>query len=187
MSSQRVTEKILADAKEEAKQILAQHKEEAKNIADDYAKRFAQKKAHSDREVEETIKTEIMRALSQKRLDLSKKMTGHKQKLIKAAIKEAVGQLIEHKEYATFLKALVKNSGEKEGELILSNADAKRFGDDLEKYIRKEGLNLRISANDEMTGGIIIKKEKTTYIGSLDIILELLSDELAIVISKELF
>lgn len=187
MSSQKVTDKILADAKEEAGQILAKHKEEAKNITDDYANRSAQKKAQNDREVEEMTRTEIMRALSQKRLDLNKKITGHKQKLIKSAIKEAVAQLIEHKEYANFLKAFIKKSGEKEGDLLLSNADAKRHRNDLERFIRDAGLKLRISVSDELTGGIAIKKEQRKYIGSLDIILELLSDELAIVISKELF
>ncbi|KPL15653.1 hypothetical protein AMJ74_01080 [candidate division WOR_3 bacterium SM1_77] len=187
MSSQKVTDKILADAKEEARQILAQHKEEAKSITVDYANRSAQKKAQNDREVREITRTEIMRALSQERLDLNKKITEHKQRLIKSVIKEAVAQLIEHKEYANFLKAFVKKSGEKEGDLLLSNADAKRHRNALERFIQDEGLKLRISVGDELTGGIVIKKEKRNYIGSLDIILELLSDELAIVISKELF
>jgi V/A-type H+-transporting ATPase subunit E len=187
MSSQKVTDKILADAKEEAKQILAQLEKEADNIKNEYAKRIAQKKAQNDREIDETIKTATMRALSQKRLDLNKDITEHKQKIIKAVIQEAITQLIGHKEYADFLKTLVKRSNEKEGDLLLSSADAKRYRNELEKYIQAEGLNLKISVDDGLTGGVVIKKEKTNYIGSLDIILELLSDELAIVVSKELF
>jgi len=187
MSSQKVTEKILADAKEEAGQILERLENEAKQISDDYAERAAKKKAQDEEEIQERTKTEIMRALSQRRLDLNKSITGHKQKTITEVINESVAQLVARKEYADFLKALIRSSHVKEGNLMLSKNDAKKHRNELEKYIRDEGLNIKISANEELTGGIIIEKEKTRYIGSLDIILELLSEELSIVISKELF
>jgi vacuolar-type H+-ATPase subunit E/Vma4 len=187
MSSQRVTDKILADAQEEAKQILAKYKEEARQIADEYAKRIAQKKTENERAVEERVNTEIMRSISQKRLDLNKKITGHKQKCIKTAINEAIKKLPEHKSYLDFLKTLIKNSGAREGNLLISKADAKRYGNDLEKYIRDNRLSLKVTVSDELDGGILIKREKTSYIGSLDIILELLNDELAIAVSQILY
>ena len=187
MSSQKVTDKILADAQEEAKQILAKHEEEAKQIADEYAKRIAQKKTENEREVEEMVNTEIMRSISQKRLDLNKKITEHKQERIKTAIKGAIAKLVEHEDYFAFLKMLIKSSGENEGNLVLSKADAKRHRDELEKYLRDNRLSLKVMASDELDGGILIQKGKTNYIGSLDIILELLSDELAIAVSKILY
>jgi vacuolar-type H+-ATPase subunit E/Vma4 len=187
MSSQRVTDKILADAKEEANEILAKHEEEAKHIAEEYAKRIAQKKAQNERMVEETVNTEIMRSISQKRLELNKKITEHKQECINAAIKKATAKLVEHEDYVGFLENLIKSSGEKEGSLVLSKADAKRYRSDLEKYIQNTESNLKVTASDDVTGGIVIKKERSSHIGSLDIILELLSDELAIAVSKELF
>ena len=187
MSSQKVTDKIIADAKEEARQILAKHEEEAKHIADDYAKRIAQKKADNEREIKERVNTEIMRSISQKRLELNRKITEHKQERIRAAIKKAIAELVEHKDYLAFLKMLIKSSGEKNGSLLLSKADATRYRSNLEKYIQDNGLKLKVTDSDEVSGGLVIKKEKTSYIGSLDIILELLSDELAIAVSKELF
>ena len=53
--------------------------------------------------------------------------------------------------------------------------------------MHKEGMNLKISVSDDMNGGIVIKKEKTSYIGSLDMIAELLSNEMAIAVSKTLY
>ncbi|MGD8978511.1 MAG: V-type ATP synthase subunit E [candidate division WOR-3 bacterium] len=187
MSSQQVTDKILADAKEEAKEIFAKHEEEAKHIADEYAKRIAQKKAQNERKVEETVNTEIMRSISQKRLELNKKITEHKRERINTAIKKAIAKLVEHKDYVGFLKMLIESSDEKEGSLVLSKADAKRYRSDLEKYIQNTGSNLKVTVSDDLTGGIVITKEKSSYIGSLDIILELLSDELAIAVSKILY
>lgn len=187
MSTQKVTNKIIEDAKREAQDILTKYRDDAANIEKEFAQRIAQKKRQVATEIEEIKKTEIMRALSQKRLDLNKKITEKKQKLITRAIEEAVSKLLVHRQYLDFLKALIKNSGEKEGELLLSKNDAKQYGNDLEKYIKTEGLNLKIVTGDEIRGGIIIKKEKTNHIGSLNIILELLSDELAITVSKELY
>ena len=187
MSSRKVTDKIIADAKQEAKQILAQHEEEAKHIADEYAKRIAQKKAENEQEVKETVNTEIMRSISQKRLELNKKITEHKQERIKTAIKKAIAELVEHKDYLAFLKMLINSSGERDGRLIISKADANRYRSNLEKYIQDNGLKFKVTDSDDLSGGLVIKKEKTSYIGSLDIILELLSDELAIAVSKELY
>ena len=187
MATQEVINKILEDAKKEAEEITAQHKSEASDIAKDYAERIAQKKTVIDDQVAETKNTEIMRALSQKKLDLNKKLTQKKQELINATIAEAIEKLIEHKKYIGFLKALIKNSGETEGELLLSNIDLKRHRDELEKFIRSEKLNFKIAGANDIKGGIIIKKGKTSHIGSLNIILELLNDELAIAVSRILY
>jgi V/A-type H+-transporting ATPase subunit E len=187
MVPQKVTEKILEDAKKEAAEILAKHQNEASDITHDYEDRIARKKKQIEQEIEEKKKTEIMRALSQHRLELSKKLTEHKQQLIKATIDHAVKQLIEREEYLDFIKALIEKSGEKNGALLLSKNDMKRYGGEVEKFADKNELKFRITSDDKMRGGIILSKEKTRYIGSLDIILELLNDELAIVVSKELF
>ena len=187
MSTQKVTEKILEDAKKEAEDILARHQNEASDITDDYEDRLARKKKLINQEVEEKKNTEIMRALSQHRLELNKKLTEHKQQLIKATIDHAIKQLIEREEYLDFIKALIEKSGEKNGELLLNKNDMKRYRGELEKFADKNELKFKITSDDKMKGGIILSKEKTSYIGSLDIILELLSDELAIVVSRELF
>jgi len=187
MPTQKVTEKILQDAKGEAQEILTKYQTEASGITRDYEERMAKKKKEIEHAVEERKKIEIMRARSQHRLDLNKKLTQHKRKLIKVTIDQAVKQLIEHEEYLDFLKALIEKSGEKNGELLLSKTDAKRYGEDLKKFADKHELNLKITSDDEIRGGIILHREKMNHIGSLDIILELLSDELAIVVSKELF
>lgn len=187
MSTQKVTNKIIEDAKQEAKDILEKYKHDAANIEKEFAERIAQRKRQIEIEIEDIKKTEIMRALSQKRLDLNKKVTEQKHKLIIQTIDEAASKLLSHKQYLDFLKALIKNSGQKEGELLLSKNDVKQHRTALESYLRSEGLNLKISTGDDMKGGIIIRKEKANHLGSLSIILELLSDELAVSVSKVLY
>jgi V/A-type H+-transporting ATPase subunit E len=185
MSIQKVTEKILEDAEKEAKEITAKYEREAANIAADFANRIAQEKQQMQRDIEERKETEVMRNLSQHRLALNKKQTEYKQRLIHDTVE---AKLSEHSEYFVFLKELIKKGGIETGELVINKNDLKRHRQDLEKFLEKEGFNLKIVEDDGIKkGGVILRHGTTHYIGSLDIILELLSDELAIAISKSIF
>ena len=187
MSTQKVTDKILEDAKIEAQEILAKYEKEAKSIADELGDRITQKKKQVEKEIEERRETEIMRTISQQRLALNMKQTAHKQLIIQNIIDEAVAELPGHRDYLTFLKNLISKSGETDGELLLSKNDFSRYRGDLEKYLHSEGINFKIAQDAGIRAGLIIKRGTTSYIGSLDIILELLSDEMAIAISRVLF
>ena len=101
-----------------------------------------------------------MRSLSQKRLELSKQLTEQKHKFINEVTKDALKELSKHKNYFDFLKELIRKSGEKDGELIISNHDTKRYGTDLEKFMKVEGLNYNIKSDNEIRGGVIVKKGK---------------------------
>ena len=99
---------------------------------------------------------------------------------------EVLKELSAHKEYLTNRKALIKKSGRKDGELIISKADWNHYGSDLEKFFKNLGCQFTITTNDEISGGIMIKKDKIMYHGSLNIIRELISDQLTIAVSKKL-
>jgi vacuolar-type H+-ATPase subunit E/Vma4 len=187
MSTQKVTDKILHDAENRAQEILTEYKNEAEKIAADYNQRIEQKKQHINQQIEERKETEIMRGLSQHRLALNRKQTEHKQHLITTTIEAATSKLNDHGEYLAFLKAMIEKSGEKKGDLLLNKDDLKRYRADLEKFLSEEKLELNMVEDDNIRGGVVIKRGTTSYIGSLDIILELLSEDLAIAISKSTF
>ncbi len=187
MATQKVTEKILDDAKKEAKGILDKYRKEATQLKKEYDEKIATKKKQIESDVEAIKKNEIIKTVSQKRMELSREVVAQKRKFIKDVIEEALKKLPEHKGYLNFLKELIKKSREKEGELIINEQDWKRYGSDIDKFMEKEGLHYKVTANNEIIGGIMVKKEKTTYIGSLDLISELLSDELTIAVSKQLY
>ena len=187
MATQKVTEKIIQDAKKEAEEILDKFKEEADKIKDEYSKRTAAKRTQIEAEVEAVKTCEILRILSQNRLEFNKKFIQKKRTLVNDIIGNSLKELHTHQEYLNFLKSLIKKSGDKAGDLLINKQDMKRYGTELEKFIKKEGLKYKIKADDEITGGLIIKKGKTTYLGSLDLIGELLNDELTIAISQILY
>jgi len=186
MATQKVTEKILADAKKEAQEILAKNRTAAAEIKKDYDERATLVKKRIENDVEAAKKSEYLRLVSQKKLELNRKIVAEKGKLINDIIDEALKDLTAQKEYLSFLKALVKQSGRKDGELIVNKVDWQHHGSDLEKFLKNLGCQFTITTNDEISGGIMIKKDKIMYHGSLNIIRELLKDQLTIAVSKVL-
>lgn len=183
MATQSVTDKIISDAQQEAQEILAQYRQEAGKIADELAGRRAARQARLEKEIAERRDTETMRAVSQRKLALNMKRTEHRQQLMRAIIEEAVSSLPGHKDYLSFLQALITKSGAQQGELRLSRADLERYRGDLEKFLKREGRTMKLVADAGMKGGVLINDGTTSYIGSLDIIIELIGDEMAIALA----
>ena len=186
MATQKVTEKILADAKKEAQEILAKHREAIAEIKKGYDESITLQKTQIENDVKLAKRTEYLRLVSQKKLEFNRKIVAEKGRLINDVIDEALNDLSAQKEYLGFLKALVKQSGRKDGTLIVSKADWKRHGSDLEKFLKSQGYEFTVSVNDEIPGGLRIKKDRIVYHGSLDIIHEILKDHLTIAVSRVL-
>jgi vacuolar-type H+-ATPase subunit E/Vma4 len=89
--------------------------------------------------------------------------------------------------YGKFLQSLISKSRENDGEIMLSERDVNNHRTELEAFLKKNKLRHKISANKNISGGVIIKKDQKTYLGSLDIIGDLLSDELSIEAARILF
>lgn len=187
MATQQVTGKILEDAKKEAQEILEHYKKEAAHVQKQYDEKIAEEKALIDAEAETAKKTEYMRLVSQENLQLRKDVVAEKRKHIVKIIEDAIKKLPEHKQYFSFLTTMIENSGEKAGELCISKGDLKRYEKKLEKFLKENSYDFKIAHDDTIRGGVLIKKEKIVYHGSLDLISELLRDELTIAVSNKLF
>ena len=187
MATQKVTEKIIQDAKKEAQEILDNYKKEAAAVKQEYSEKIAAKKKKCADEVEATKQAEILRTVSQKRLEFNKQLAFQKYKLINEISHDSLKKLPGHEKYLDFLKALIKKSAKEDGELLMTTHDIKQYKADVEKFLKREGLHYLIKPGNDLKGGIIVKKGKTTYLGSLDLIGELTRDELAIAVSRILF
>ena len=186
MATQKVTEKIIEDAKKEAKKLLDEYKKEAQKLKKEYTERIEKKRTEIEQELENLKKTEIMKTLAQKRMAFKKDFIEQKQKFIKEVLDQGLKELPRHKKYLDFLKELIKKGEENEGELFLSPQDMKAYGTQLEQFIKKQGRDYTLKT-DEIGGGVVIKRAKKTYLGSLEIITELLQNELSIEVAKVLF
>ena len=185
MAKQKVTEKILVDAKQEAAEILNKFRTEAAAIKKAQDEKIAAQRSKIENDTDAAKKIEYLRRISQKKLELNQQFVGEKRKLIEEVIDEALTELPANKEYLDFLKALIKKSGSDKGELIISRSDWKRYGPILEKHFKDKKYQFTITANENISGGIMIKKDKIMYHGSLDLIRELINDQLTIAVSRK--
>jgi V/A-type H+-transporting ATPase subunit E len=187
MATQQVTNKIVEDAKKEAQEIIEHYKEEVAREQETRDSRMTEEKARIEAEAEAAKKTEYMRLVSQKNLAFRKDIVAEKHKKIAKIIEDAIEKLPQHKQYFSFLTTMIENSGEKTGELYISKSDLKRYEKKLKAFLKKNGYDFKIVHDVAMRGGVLIRKGKTVYHGSLDLISELLRDELTIAVSNRLF
>jgi len=187
MATSKVAEKIIEDAQKEAKAIRVHHQKESENLKNEYQARIDKRRAVNKTEAQSMEKTLTMRSISKQRLAFSQDIISKKQKMIDKVIKEATEQLTRSKDYEGFLQSLIAQSREPDGEIMLSERDIKNHGKELEKFLKKNNFQHMISVTENISGGVIIKKGQKTYLGSLDIISNLLSDEIAIDAARILF
>ncbi|MEO0161661.1 MAG: hypothetical protein ABIL39_03705 [candidate division WOR-3 bacterium] len=180
-----VVEKILSDARKEAEKIREHYAAEIEKLKKEYQEKIAWAEKSLHTEIEKKKQEEVLRALAQLKLEYNKKITAEMQTYIDEVLQSALKKLSEHKSYLDFLKQLIKKSGEKEGELYLSSDDIKRYRPQLEKFLKQENCNFVIK-EDKMHGGVIIKKGNITFLGSVDVIIEIMRDELKNLIARAL-
>ncbi|MEO0096162.1 MAG: hypothetical protein ABIL46_05075 [candidate division WOR-3 bacterium] len=183
---QSVIEKILEEAKKEVETITQGYEKEIAKIKHEYEEKILEAEKKLNEEIEKKKKEEVMKAIAQARLEYNKKLTGEMQEYIDDVLQSAIKKLPEHKKYLEFLKSLIKTSGVKEGELYLSSNDKQKYQLQIEKFVKQEGYNFVMKSDDRIQGGVIIKKGKTTFLGSIDIISEIMREELKITIARTL-
>ena len=187
MATQNVTDKILEDAKKESQEILKKYRDEAARMKKTNEEDLRSKRSRIGEETEVLKKGEHMRLVSQKKLELDKDLASHKRTYLQKVIAGALKVLPDHEKYGQFLQMLITASNETDGEMVINGDDWKKHKSAIEQFLKKTKMNFQVTTDDELAGGIIIKKSKTTYHGSLELISELLNDELAIAVSQALY
>ncbi len=183
---QGVIEKILDEAKKEAEAIARRYESEIIKIKQDYKARIDNAEKRLNAEIEKRKQEQIMQAIAQVRLEFNKRITTEMQMHINNVLQSAVQKLSGQKKYLDFLKGLIKSSGVKDGELYLSRADLQKYQSQIEKFMKQEGYNFVLKDDDQMSGGVVIKKEKITFLGSIDVIIETMQEELKIALARTL-
>lgn len=183
---QSVIEKILSDARKDAEIILNHYEKEIAKLKQEYEEKFALAERKVKEEIEKRKKEEIMRTVAQIKLEYKRKITSRMQAYIDEVLQSAIKKLPENKNYLDFLKRLIKNSGITEGELYLSDADIKKYHSQIEKFMKQEGYNFIIKSDNKSPGGVVIRKEKLAFLGSTDVIAEIMKEDFKIMIARAL-
>lgn len=182
----KITDKILKDARTEAKKIKGEYQKQVKEIEEKYQKKVDELKAREQKRINEMALGLKERKLSQEEIRLRLEFLNHRYGLLDDLINKAVAGLPKSKGYFKFLTDILQNSGWKDGEVILSEEDQNKFGDKLIKWADKNGFSFKIVDHDlDIGGGLIIKKGKEAINASISTIVDELREELLVRIEPE--
>lgn len=213
MSIEKITSKIIDDARAEAEKVLAEAGSTAAEIAAEAEKQAAdiiaeaEKKGAADRE-KQLLSRRAVAVIDGRNIAL-----GYKQDIIRQCFDEAVTKVIsmDRAEYLDFLTKLAQSSGSGGGEVVLSDEDAAELGAELidrlnagqndsasggqnadagQSYAGSTGQNGSFRLSEEkrnIRGGLMIKQGNTWYNASIEAIVEEIRNDLTAEVASVLF
>lgn len=171
------SEQRLKEAIAEKSRIIDEANEEAKRIKDE-------REIVSDKEAQQVV----MRKTSVADLDSRQMILQTKQELIKESFDGAIHHIInmEPEDYIDFIGRQIEPFKDKDGEVLISLIDRKRYGAAISDKL--EGSKLRLSEDiAKIKGGCIIKCGNILYNASIEEIIEKEKNSMMTEISNLLF
>lgn len=190
MSIEKITERIIGDANQEAQQITAEAKNSGNMIlqeAREEAKKILQE---ARRTGEAERRRQIVSRRSVAVIDGNILALRCKQNILEDCFRQAVEKILSSPEYHDFLFREVKSSALTSGEIVLNAKDRKSVGDPLVSRLNKEIPGAAFSLSPEtrkIRGGLMIKTENTYVNASIDTALENVRDSITRETAKILF
>lgn len=191
---EKITEKILADAKAQSDALLAEARENAAAAVEaattkakaDAAALLATlpaKRAEIDEKIENVCRTERRRMVAATR----QAMITETFEQVKAGILALPAE-----DYLEFLVALVRQITAvhtEGGELLLSPADREKFGADLIRYCNTpDAAPITLAADTaKISGGVILRAGKIEWNSGLDTVIREVAEQYAFLVSDLLF
>lgn len=192
MSIEKITSKIISDAKGQAEITLNEAKVKCDGILAEAASKAEAMKKQAEIDGREEKEKLILRRKAVADIDGRKIVLAEKQKLIAACFDEATERIVsmEKGAYIDFLVGLVKKTGETEGSLLLNAKDAERVGNDLLAAIEKEIPGSKITLSNEnrnIKGGFLLKKGDVYINGTVESLIDEARDALVAEVAAQLF
>ncbi|MBN2378321.1 hypothetical protein JXM67_00760 [candidate division WOR-3 bacterium] len=177
MSSNKVSAKIISDARARVSEIEADYiKRKAKlsKESKEHEALYRKETAKLAAEEAERIQREI---LSEARLGARRQVLAVRHELIKQAIDEASSKFTKSRQYAAILERIVKEQG-KGAQVLLSSSDKKRFRTSSWAKGAKEAF---------IKGGVILRRKGFDLNFSLDAAFEIMGEGLMLELAEILF
>ncbi len=179
MSIEKLTSTIIESAENKAKEITEKYNQEIqmlKNITNEQIKQLNQENDDMIAQQQTLTKTQL---ISNAELKAEQEILKAKWTIVDEIFEKAQDKFAASDTYYNALKEIIIKNLDNNSEIIV----AKKDFDNLQKIIP----NAKLSSNDNLNGGIIIRKGRIELNYSLDRIINTLKSELIIELSKLLF
>ncbi|NIP24795.1 MAG: hypothetical protein GWN67_25640 [Phycisphaerae bacterium] len=195
MGTEDVIEKILAEAKAEAKKIKKQAEEKEAAEQEKFSEQLDEHKKQTNALAEKLGREKKLHLLAAARMDIAKEHLAEKSKILDEVFEQARQQLhkLSDDQYKNLCTNLMLEAVETGDEEVIIDTSEKRID---EKFIRqinhklgpeRKG-NLKLSNQKQQIGaGFILKRGKIKNNVSLDVLLARARKDLEIDLAKDLF
>jgi V/A-type H+-transporting ATPase subunit E len=193
----KITGKIMEDTRQEIEKILANAQAEAKSIADSYAAKAENLRCNMTNAGDDQAEEIVRRAKSAAELDARQQLLASKQKMIQQAFDKALEHLLNlpDQEYVSLLGHLAAQASNTGSEIVLlSPKDQQRFGEQVIQAANQQliasGKTGALTLSTEtrpIIGGLLLKAGDIEVNCTLDSIVGLSRDDLALEVAAALF
>jgi V/A-type H+-transporting ATPase subunit E len=195
MDGEKVTEKIMADAKAEADKIKgeAQEKQNAEQAKLD--EQLAEYQKQTETLAHKAAEDEKSHRLSAARMDIAKQLLAEKRSILDHVFAEAHERLrkLSDEDYRRLMTKLMLQAVESGEEEVLVGKDENRIDQGLVNGVNQQLAsnnrgNLRLSSErEDISGGFVLRRGKIRNNASFAVLLDQARKELEIELAKELF
>jgi V/A-type H+-transporting ATPase subunit E len=195
--TQKITSRILSEAKEYAEEVIAAAKAEADEKLEAARQQAEAIRRQSELEAFQAAEEHKKRRASAIESELRKEMLSTKRKLLDSVFEKALAKLAgmsSKEQIAVMVRRIMEVSPDGLGEVMLTKKDAGAFGNDLinalnEAYAKKgvkAGIKLS-GQNINAIGGFILKIGDIEYNGTYEALVKLIKEEMEGKIALMLF
>ena len=193
-----IKQKILADARDEAKQIREEAEKKAKPIVDEAKDKAKQIKKDSKKKAELEAELKKKRILALARLEARKSILAARHEMTEEAFVKAVKRLseLDDGEYRAIIKKMFLSADMPDGnvEAILSPKDKKRishdFLKDVQKELAKKGKKVELTLSEDarnISGGFVLRKGRVEFNNSFEAVIKMQRDVMETEVARILF
>lgn len=192
MATTPVSDKILAEAKEQAGKILAEANEQIEQIKSQAKKEHDQLDKQIQADLEQAAAQERHRVLAGARRAVKTELLQVKHEILDkvfAGVKEALGQM-SAQDHQKMLSGLLKEAVTTGNEQVLAAEGEKHLSQDLIEQVNNELTNGKLKLSEEKaagSGGFVLAEDKTRTQATWEVLIGQARRELEPELSKKLF
>jgi len=195
MDTEQVTQRILADANQEARQIKQQAQEKEHNEQEKLNQQLAEFNKKTGQLAKKAADEKKMHLLASARMDIARLSLAEKRKILDEVFDNARQKLLHlpDQDYRELITRLMKSVVETGDEQVILDKKETRIDNDFIQWINSEISsdkkgNLSLSEQrGDLGGGFILKRAKIKTNVSFDVLLNQTRQELEGRLAKELF
>ena len=193
----RLRERIIKDAEEEARKIVGEGEAEAASITGEARERAAEITRRAEERGADEAKEHVRRQMSIRELDARKALLAERGRFMDEAFEKAIEE-IRRKDvtsgYSLTRSLLLKVIDKGDEEIVFSPEDKKGVGTsflaELNKELKARGLKGEVTVSEEtrpMKGGFVLKSGRKETNATYEAMLEEMRDDAELEISNALF